>query len=89
VIDAHPELLGIGIDEDTAIVVQGDTFEVIGRSYVGIYDATHVLKPNGRFYLLAPRDRFDLKKREATRPTQQYQPFSQVVGVSPQAPTGE
>ena len=35
VIDKHPELLGIGLDEDTAIVVQGDQFDVIGKSYVG------------------------------------------------------
>ena len=38
IIEAHPELLGIGIDEDTAIVVQGDKFELIGKSYVAIYD---------------------------------------------------
>ena len=34
----RPELLGIGIDENTAIVVKGDVFEVIGKSYVLIYD---------------------------------------------------
>ena len=38
VIEAHPELLGLGIDEATAVVVQGDRFEVIGKSVVGIYD---------------------------------------------------
>ena len=32
VIRARPELLGIGIDEDTAIVVRGDAFEVIGAA---------------------------------------------------------
>lgn len=37
VIDAHPELLGIGIDEGTAILVQGDQFEVMGASYVAIH----------------------------------------------------
>lgn len=79
IVDAHPELLGIGIDEDTAIVVQGDAFEVIGRSYVGIYDVTHVLKPAGRFYVLMPGDRFDLAKRVATRPTREQAPFSQVI----------
>lgn len=34
----RPELLGIGIDENTVIVVKGDVFEVIGESYVIIYD---------------------------------------------------
>ncbi|MTI29917.1 cyanophycinase, partial [Xanthovirga aplysinae] len=33
-LDKHPEYLGIGIDENTAIVVQEDQFEVIGKSYV-------------------------------------------------------
>jgi len=33
-------LLGIGLDENTAIVVHGDEFEVIGESFVAIYDGT-------------------------------------------------
>jgi cyanophycinase len=40
ILEAHPKLLGIGLDENTAIVVKGDEFEVIGRSYVAIYDGT-------------------------------------------------
>ncbi len=61
VITAHPELLGIGIDESTAIVVQGDQFEVIGAGQVAITDG----KPheNRRYYFLTPGERFDLKKR--------------------------
>ncbi|MGH9817522.1 MAG: cyanophycinase, partial [Candidatus Acidiferrales bacterium] len=39
IVRAHPELLGIGIDEDTAIVLSGGQFEVIGQSYVIIHDA--------------------------------------------------
>lgn len=31
--------LGVGIDEDTAIVVDGDRFEVIGRGVVTVVDA--------------------------------------------------
>lgn len=27
----HPAILGLGIDEDTAIIVKGDEFEVVGR----------------------------------------------------------
>jgi cyanophycinase len=73
VIEARPELLGIGLDESTAILVRGDRFEVIGRSYVAIYDAAHELRPGSRFYLLAPGDRFDLTTREATRPAQTFE----------------
>lgn len=35
----HPELLGIGIDEETAVVVHGRQFEVIGNNNVTVLDA--------------------------------------------------
>jgi cyanophycinase len=64
VIDRHPGLLGIGIDESTAIVVEKDRFEVIGESKVAIYDSGY-RPPAGepRYYFLEPGDRFDLKLR--------------------------
>jgi cyanophycinase len=67
VIEAHPELLGIGLDENTAIVVRGDNFQVIGESYAIIYDARTTTGADGKFYFLAPGDRFNLATREATR----------------------
>jgi cyanophycinase len=67
VIDKHPELLGIGLDEDTAIVVTGDEFEVMGRSYAVIYSNKPVAGASGRFYFMGAGDRFDLKTRKATR----------------------
>jgi cyanophycinase len=64
VIDKHPELLGIGVDESTAIVVQGDRFEVIGESKVAIYDPHHKPAPDGkRYFLLAPGAHFDMRTR--------------------------
>jgi len=80
VIEAHPELLGIGIDEDTAIVVRRDRFEVVGSSYVLIYDATRsVGSGGGRFSFLAPGDRYNLKTREAERPQPKGEPVERVV----------
>ena len=65
VIERHPDLLGIGIDENTAIVVAADRFEVVGLSKVAIYDRKY--KPRGvgdpRYYFLNPGDRFDLARR--------------------------
>ncbi len=78
VIEAHPDLLGIGLDEDTAIVVRGDAFEVIGQSYVVIYDHDHMLDSGGPFYFLAPGDRFDLITRQATRMVPAQKPFDRV-----------
>ncbi len=78
VIETHPELLGIGLDEDTAIVVQGDRAQVVGRSYVAIYDNRATTGPNGKFYFLAPGDRIDLGTREATRPSTTMAPVQGV-----------
>lgn len=78
VIEKHPQLLGIGIDENTAIVVQGDQFEVIGASYVAITDARQwqsqeATSPNraakkGKFYFLSRGERFDLNTRRILPP---------------------
>jgi cyanophycinase len=79
IIEAHPDLLGIGIDENTAIVVQGDRFDVIGQGYVAIYDHRSQLDSGGKFYFLAPGDRFNLGTREASRPTTTRNPLGRVV----------
>ncbi len=78
ILSEFPDLLGIGIDEDTAIVVQGDSFDVIGQGYVAIYDSQHHIPPAGAFYFLAPGDRYNLKAREATRPARVMRPLSRV-----------
>lgn len=80
VIDQHPELLGIGLDEDTAIVVEGDRFDVIGRSYAVVYSNTPVAGAAGRFYFMGAGDRFDLKTRTATRQRAEWRPLQ---GVRP------
>ena len=74
VIKNRPELLGIGIDEGTAIVVQQNTFEVIGASYAGIYEAGQIANsekfPSGQnssggpFYYLGKGQKFDLQTRK-------------------------
>jgi cyanophycinase len=62
VIDTYPNLLGIGLDEKAALVVQGNEFEVIGEGRVAIYDNK---KHGGNwYYWLRPGDRFDLVKRK-------------------------
>lgn len=74
----HPDLLGIGIDESTAIVVHQNTFEVIGVSYVAIYDqqqfAGTTKNPTsesgitGPFYFLQKGQKFDLQNRQIIAP---------------------
>ncbi|MBX6364291.1 MAG: cyanophycinase [Gemmatimonadetes bacterium] len=66
VLAAHPQLLGIGPDEGTALEVRGDTARVLGRSRVVVYDGReHVVgeqeaKP---YFFLDPGDVYDLAAR--------------------------
>jgi len=76
VISQYPELLGIGLDENTAVVVKGDIMEVIGQSYVAIYN--HKLWPDsqnvkgkipngGRFFFLRKGDLYNVRTREVIK----------------------
>lgn len=71
---AYPELLGLSIDEDTALVVQQNQAEVIGSTYALIYDRgfwssegsweRELPSPGARFYFLKPGDKYDLQRRQ-------------------------
>lgn len=72
----EPGRLGVGIDEDTAIVVRGGRFEVLGSGQVFVLDASR-LSPGGRpraggspftltdvvMHMLVEGDRFDIAAR--------------------------
>lgn len=45
-IATYPQLLGIGIDEATAIIVEGSHAEVVGRGNVSFYDAALAVNPS-------------------------------------------
>ncbi|MGZ9098354.1 MAG: cyanophycinase [Brevundimonas sp.] len=74
----NPRLLGVGIDEDTAIVVTGRRFKVIGSGAAYVVDgegATHsniaeagadlaLSMFDVRMHVLSSGDRFDLDQRE-------------------------
>ena len=68
VVAKHPDVLGIGIDESTAIVVQGQTFEIIGASKVAIHDGRIVKdaqERNGKkYFFMGPGEKYDLTKLE-------------------------
>jgi len=61
ILDTHPQLLGIGIDEKAAIVVTGDSFQVIGSGRVAIYDNTN--HDGNWFYWLDAGQSFNLRTR--------------------------
>ena len=62
VVDVRPELLGLGLDEGTAIIVTGDIAEVVGESVVAIYDVTDPLHLIPLRWL-QPGDVYDLGAR--------------------------
>jgi cyanophycinase len=74
ILAVYPGLLGIGLDENTAIHVQGNEFEVLGQSYVAIFDGTrwsaerdtiYQLAPGSQqFYLLRKGQKYNLRERE-------------------------
>lgn len=76
----NPDVLGIGIDESTAIFVHpDDTFEVIGKNQVVIYDASEAKTGNNgdldrlsaagiKMHILTEGYKFDLKEKKVTSP---------------------
>jgi cyanophycinase len=64
VIQDHPELLGLGIDEGAAIVVHGDSFGVLGGQ-VAVYDGKQ--HDGNLYYFLSPGQAFNLKERTWVR----------------------
>lgn len=68
VIKKYPQYLGIGLSEDTAIVVTGDTFEVIGRWKVTVHDNTHAYQPWDKPYdVLNVGDVYNMKTRKIVK----------------------
>jgi cyanophycinase len=82
VIKQTPELIGIGLDEATAVLVQRDSLEVIGKSYALIYDYNTITGKNktvategedgsatiGPFFFLSEGQKYDLRNRKVIPP---------------------
>ncbi len=70
VVAKHADVLGIGLDESTAIVVQGQEFEVVGASKIAIHDGRIVKgaqERNGgkkKYFFMGPGEKYDLTKLE-------------------------
>lgn len=60
----YPQLLGIGIDEGTALVVQGAVAEVVGSGKVAMYDRRRPVAGPKDYEELEPGTRYDLVARQ-------------------------
>lgn len=64
VIKKYPNLLGIGLSEGTAIVVDGDRFQVIGKWKVAVHDNTRAYQPWEKpYFVLSAGDVYNMKTR--------------------------
>jgi len=64
-VNRYPQLLGIGIDEATALVVKGHIAQVMGRSAVHFYDRRKpVVKGQPDYETAKPGQSFDFKTRK-------------------------
>jgi cyanophycinase len=66
-IKISPKLIGIGLDEATAVIIKKDTLQVIGKSYVAIYDYNTIIASSGAFFFLSNGQKYDLNKREVIK----------------------
>jgi len=65
---AYPQFLGIGLDEATAIVVQGSTAEIMGKGKVHFYDRIKAVKEGDSDYEAYPAGtKYDLKERKVLK----------------------
>jgi len=68
VITKLPTLLGIGLSEGTAIVVTGDTFEVIGKWKVSVHDNTRLYQPWEKpYFVLSAGDVYNMQTRKVEK----------------------
>ena len=63
--DKYPQFLGIGLDESTALVVQGHTAEIMGAGKAYFYDRRQITDPDAPDYATAAAgDKLDLVNRK-------------------------
>jgi cyanophycinase-like exopeptidase len=69
-IRTYPQLLGIGIDEGTALVVEKNIACVVGSGEVAFYDARQQAADSDKdFIAVRSGQRFDLKSRQILEPS--------------------
>lgn len=76
-----PDLIGLGINEATAVLVQRDTLQVLGASFVAVYDHANIINSDkhvvdnredftassGPFFFLGAGQKYDLAKRQVIK----------------------
>lgn len=84
---AHPDLVGFGIDEKTALIVRGRQLDVIGDSEVVVMLAASGQRPE-RTDILKPGMRADLVALRRAAQARQSAPFPAKQVLAPTLPNG-
>jgi cyanophycinase len=94
----NPRILGVGIDEDTAILVEGEEcFQVLGSGAVYVVDGRNVTETNisqtnsdrtlsifdVQLHLLSQGDTFDLRARQPTHHSVETETAHECPGAAP------
>lgn len=58
----HPQVVGLGIEDSTALIVRGHTMEVVGKNQVAVLDGS-TDSSSSRSSVLQAGDRYDFKDR--------------------------
>ncbi|MCH8150731.1 MAG: cyanophycinase [Planctomycetes bacterium] len=69
-VNRYPQILGIGLDEATAIIVRGSKADVVGRGKVHFYDRNLPVFPDRPDYIALPAgSQYDLAARKTIKDT--------------------
>ncbi len=63
----HPEMIGLGVDESTALIVRGTTMHVVGEHHVTVFDRqTSTSGESPEYAVLKSGDRYDFRQHRRT-----------------------
>jgi cyanophycinase len=65
---ARPHLIGLGVDEGTALIVSGRNFEIVGSHQVVVYDSHEGEQAGKGYKFLYEGDKYNLAARERLGP---------------------
>lgn len=64
---SYPELIGLGVDESTALIVRGSTLQVVGQHNVTVFDRkTNSTAETPEYSVLKSGDRYDFRQHRLT-----------------------
>lgn len=86
---AHPRLVGLGVDEETALVIQNNAVEVVGKNHAVVYGHSDAANADKGFEFLYDGDKYDLASRSRLGPPRDAANDTPVVAVATPTDDGD